>query len=171
MTAMGTGARTIQEEHAAFRSHLDAIERLADSIGDLPIEDVRAELAKVHEFMAHTLMPHAVAEGRVLFPVVREESGQPTIGVRMTQCHVQLGRLLEELEGLKAALDRGVQSSQPERDLRRVLYSVHAILSGHLAEADQDVQPLLEANLPVEQRQELFAAIERCAREVASLYE
>jgi hemerythrin-like domain-containing protein len=166
-----TGAKTTQEEHAAFRRQLDVIERLADSVGELPIERLRSELANVHEFMAHELMPHAVAEGRILFPVVREESGQPTIGIRMTQCHVQLGRLLEELEGLKAALDRGVPPAQPERDLRRVLYSVHAILQGHLAEADQDVQPLLDANLPPEQREALFAAIERCAREVADLYE
>ena len=53
----------------------------------------------------------------------------------------------------------------------RSIQGVHAILSGHLAEAERDVQPLLEANLPVGQRKAVFAAIERCAREVANLYE
>ncbi|MGZ8605515.1 MAG: hemerythrin domain-containing protein [Actinomycetota bacterium] len=169
--ATGSGARSIQEEHAGFRVRLEAIERLADSIGDLPVAELRTEIASVHEFMAHSLMPHAVAEGRVLFPLVRKETGEPTIGVRMTQCHVQLGRLLDELEGLLPALSGQHGSPPPERDLRRVLYSVHAILGSHLEEADQDVQPLLEASLPPEQRAELFEAIERCAREVESLYE
>lgn len=168
---MTFGARTTQEEHEAFRPHLEAIRRLADSIGEMPVEELRARAKEVHEFIAHTVMPHAVAEGRVLIPLVRQESGGPTIGVRMTQCHVQLGRLLDELEALVPALKGGLGAAPPERDLRRVLYSIDALLTAHLNEADEDVEPLLEAKLPAEQRGALFEAVERCAREVASLYE
>jgi iron-sulfur cluster repair protein YtfE (RIC family) len=168
---MATGPRTTHEEHAAFGPHLHRIEALADAIGELTPAELRSRLEEVDDFLAHTLMPHAVAEGRVLFPLLRAESGEPTIGVRMTQCHVQLGKLLDELEGLIPTLDRPGGRAESERQLRRVLYSIHALLTAHLAETDQDVQPLLEAALPEPERRALFEAVEACAREVADLYE
>jgi iron-sulfur cluster repair protein YtfE (RIC family) len=168
---MTPAARTIQEEHDAFRPHLEAIRRLADSVGEASVEQLRAGLREVDEFLAHTVMPHAVAEGRVLFPLVRKEGAEPTIGVRMTECHVQLGLLLDELEGLIPSVRGRSVAAVTERNLRRVLYSIHALLTAHLAEVDADLEPLLEAKLPPEEREALFEAIERCAREVASLYE
>jgi Hemerythrin HHE cation binding domain len=167
---MRSEARTIQEEHGSFRLQLETINQLADSIGDLPAEEVLPRATDVHEFLAHTVMPHAVAEGAVLFPVVRKESGELTIGVRMTQCHVQLSGLVDQLEEILISM-REDPSMRIERRLRKVLYSVQAILSAHLAEAEEEIQPLLDANLEPEERQHLFQAVERCAREVADLYE
>ncbi len=166
---MRSEARTIREEHESFRVQLETINQLADSIGDLPTEEVLPRATVVHEFLAHTVMPHAVAEGAVLFPVVRE-SGELTIGVRMTQCHVQLSGLVDQLEEILISMRKDA-SMQAERKLRKVLYSVQAILSAHLAEAEEEIQPLLDANLEPEERQHLFQAVERCAREVADLYE
>jgi hypothetical protein len=74
----------------------------------------------IHGFPAHAVMPHAVAGGMVVFPIVREGSGAPTIGVRMTRCHVQLSGLADELERQIATL-REDPSMQVERELRRVL--------------------------------------------------
>lgn len=168
---MTPAARTIQEEHEAFRPHLEAIRRLADSVGEASVAQLRAGVRDVDEFLAHTVMPHAVAEGRVLFPLVRKEGAEPTIGVRMTECHVQLGLLLDELEALIPSVQGRSLTGATERNLRRVLYSIHALLTAHLAEVDADLEPLLEAKLPPEEREALFEAIEKCAREVASLYE
>jgi hemerythrin-like domain-containing protein len=166
---MRPGARTTQQEHALIRAELEKLRELADQIEERPSEEVLARAAAVHEFLAHTVMPHAVAEGRVLMPLVRDRTGEPTIGVRMTQCHVQVGRLVDELDRQLGKLRAG--SARAERELRRILYSLHALLTAHLDEADEEVEPLLEAELPEDQRQELFDAIERCAREVADLYE
>ena len=58
-----------------------------------------------------------------------------------------------------------------ERELRRVLYSIHAVMTAHLAEVDEEIEPLLDAKLPPEEREASFAAVERCAREIADLYE
>jgi iron-sulfur cluster repair protein YtfE (RIC family) len=164
-------ARTIQEEHEAFRPQLEAILRLADAIEETPADELRAAVREVDEFLAHSVMPHAVAEGRVLIPLVRREGAEPKIGVRMTACHDQIGRLLDELEALVPTLEGSTISKGAQRDLRRILYSTHALLEGHLAEVDADLEPLLEAKLPPEQREALFEAVERCAREVARAYE
>ncbi len=166
---MRAGARTIAEEHEVIRARLEEVQRLADSIGEIGIEDLEGRADEIHGFLAHTVMPHAVAEGRVLIPVVRERTHEPTIGIRMTQCHVQVGRLVDELQQILSK--GGVSSGDGQRDLRRVLYSIHALLTAHLDETEEQVEPLLEAELPEEDRMALFEAVERCAREVASLYE
>jgi DNA-binding PadR family transcriptional regulator len=166
---MMSGAVTTHEEHEVFRAHITQLEGLADRIGEIPTDELTREATEAHEFLAHTVMPHAVAEGVVVFPLVREESGEPTIGVRMTQCHVQLSRLVDELETEIAALERGGAATQ--RAMRRTLYGIATVLTAHLAEQDEQVEPLLEANLPAEDREALFAAVERCAKEVAAQYE
>ncbi len=162
--------RTTHEEHEPFYAQLDEMKELADSIGDIPTEQALSRAVEIHEFMAHTVMPHAVAEGVVVFPIVREKSGEPTIGVRMTQCHVQLSRLVDELDGLLAGARRDPSMSF-DRELRRIIYSLHMVLAAHLAEGDEQIEPLLDANLPQKERQEMFQAVERCAKEVADLYE
>jgi hemerythrin-like domain-containing protein len=164
-----TGASTTHEEHESFRAELEEIERLADAIGETPDAELRPRVTAVHEFMAHTVLPHAVAEGVLVFPVLRVEAGEPTIGVRMTQCHVQLSRLTDELEQVLQRWD--ADTSATARDLRRILYSLHATLRGHLAEQDEQIEPLLEASLPREEREALFAAVERTAKGIADLYE
>jgi iron-sulfur cluster repair protein YtfE (RIC family) len=164
-------AATIEQEHAAFRPYLDLIKGAADEIGECTIEHTRAEVAKIHDFLAHSLMPHAVAEGQVLFPVVRRESGEAELGIRMTQCHVQLERLTDELDGMRLQLSSAEPLKRTEREIRRILYSIHTVLTAHLAEAEAEVQPLLDAKLSPDDRSELFAAIERSASELANLYE
>jgi PadR family transcriptional regulator PadR len=167
---MMTGPDTIHEEHEAFRPRLDEIEALADAIGTLPPGELYRRAADIEEFLAHTVMPHAVAEGVVVFPLIRKETGEPTIGVRMTECHVELSRLTDELDRQVDAMGRE-PSVTVERDMRKTLYGVHALLRAHLAEQDEQIEPLLEANLPKEEREALFAAVERTAKEVADQYE
>lgn len=164
-----TGPATTLEEHEAFRARLDEIRALADAVGEMSDFELRRRAREVQDFMQHTVLPHAVAEGVLVFPIVRRETGEPTIGVRMTQCHVQLSRLTDELERV---LDRhDVEHWSTERDVRRLLYGIHATLSGHLAEQDEEIEPLLEAKLPREEREALFGAVERTAAGITELYE
>jgi len=167
---MKQGARSTREEHEAFRARLAEIESLADSIGEVPIEELRPRLLAAHDFLAHEVMPHAVAEGVVVLPLIRRETGERTLGVRMTQCHVQLSKLVDELEAL---IERSQKepSRATERDLGRVLYGVTMVLSAHLAEADAEVEPLLDATLSPDERETLFAAVDKAAHELADLYE
>ncbi len=168
---MSSHARTIEEEHATLRGQLERVRAVADDVGEVTVERLREEVAAVHGFLAHTVVPHAVAEGRLLMPVIRREGGKTTVGVRMTECHIQLGRLIDELEALMPSLDTAIPGVTVERELRRVLYGAHTLLTAHLAEADAEVEPMLEARLSQSEREELFAAIERCAKEVTDLLE
>src|SRR3990172_6109389 len=116
---MTTTKQTLHDEHAEFVPYLDLIRKAADGVGEFPPGAMRAMLDEIHEFLSHKLIPHAVAEGRVLYPVVRQVSGTPEVTVRMNRCHVELGRFADEVARLRGSLGT---SPRQEQELRRVLY-------------------------------------------------
>jgi hypothetical protein len=84
---MTPGARTVREEHQGFQLQVDAILHVADSVGVVPVEVLLEKTGEIHEFLAHSLMPHA-AEDLILFPALREVR---TRADRDGRCHRRLG--------------------------------------------------------------------------------
>jgi iron-sulfur cluster repair protein YtfE (RIC family) len=74
---MSMTVQTVREEHDQFVPYLESVRAIADSIGTISEESVLAHSSEIHEFLAHRLLPHAVAEGTLLFPMVRELTGGP----------------------------------------------------------------------------------------------
>ena len=168
---MNENVMSVQDEHRAFQPYLEEMDVIAGSIDTIPVEELSQRLARLHEFLAHELMPHAVAEGRILSPIVSDEQGDSSLTRRMTLCHAQMARLIDELDALRHELKREGMNQTLERGIQRVLYGIHALLSAHLLEADVELEPLLEARLSPEGREALFAQIDRYAKEVRELYE
>ena len=85
-------------------------------------------------------------------------------------CHAQMARLIDEFDGLRHEIVDGRIDPSVEGGLQRVLYGIHALLSAHLLEADDELEPLLEARLTPEERELVFERVDRYAREVRELY-
>lgn len=168
---MNEKTMTVQEEHRAFRPYLEEMDVLARSMGWIPAQELATRLARLHEFLAHELMPHAVAEGRILSPLVSDEQGAPTLARRMTLCHAQMARLIDELDRLRQGVLGGRMDASLVTGLQRVLYGIHALLSAHLLEAEDELEPLLEARLTPHEREVLFERVDRYAQEMRDLYE
>ena len=168
---MNEKSMTVQDEHRAFRPYLEEMEVLARSIDSIPVQELKDRLARLHEFLAHELMPHAVAEGRILSPLMSDEQGAPSLARRMTVCHAQMAKLIDEFDELRHEIVNGRMDASVATGLQRVLYGIHALLSSHLLEADDELEPLLEARLTPEERELLFERVDRYAREVRELYE
>ncbi len=164
-------ALTVQDEHRAFQTYLEEMDVLARSIDSIPVPELTDRLARLHEFLAHELMPHAVAEGRILSPLVSDDRGAPSLARRMAVCHAQMARLIDEFDGLRHEIVDGRIDPSVASGLQRVLYGIHALLSAHLLEADDELEPLLEARLTPEERELVFERVDRYAREVRELYE
>jgi hypothetical protein len=168
---MGPTVESVKEEHEQFLPYLDEIRKTADLIGRASIKSPLGRIGEIHEFLAHRLIPHAAAEGRLMLPLVRKLAGGTETAVGMNQCHVQLGRLTDELE---AALERSRHTGmrlELETDLRRILYGIHALLEAHLAQAEDVFTAAIEQGRAPGERAELFEAVERSAQEVADQYE
>ncbi|HLB62236.1 MAG TPA: hemerythrin domain-containing protein [Actinomycetota bacterium] len=165
---MTTTKQTLHDEHAEFVPYLDLIRKAADGVGEFPPGAMRAMLDEIHEFLSHKLIPHAVAEGRVLYPVVRQVSGTPEVTVRMNRCHVELGRFADEVARLRGSLGT---SPRQEQELRRVLYGLHTVVRVHFEEEEDLYSSTVESTIPPETARKILGSMEQAARELRELYE
>ncbi len=162
---------TVEQEHEQFLPHLEDIREVADSIGRASVTSLLRRIRDVHDFLAHRLMPHAVAEGRLMLPLVKELAGGREIAVEMNRCHAQLGRLTDQLESSMERATREGMDDEVEAELRRILYGIHAVLSAHLAQAQEVFTAAIGPDRTPAERAEMFEAVERSAKEVSDLYE
>jgi iron-sulfur cluster repair protein YtfE (RIC family) len=157
---MDTLTQPLREEHKELIPHIENILRVADSISDLPLEQVQDGVEEVYEFLAYHLLPHAQAEEAALYPAVQQALGSPHATRTMSHDHIEVGRYIEEL----ASLRRGI-SPRLFKPLRRVLYGVYALVKVHFAKEEEVYLPILEERLSIEQAKELFEAMEKAAGE------
>ena len=162
---------SVKQEHEQFEPYLEEIRSVADSIGRTSTKSLLGRIGEIHEFLAHRLIPHAVAEGRLMLPLVRKLNGGPEAAAGMNQCHVQLGRLTDELESAMERSRKDGMDAEMESELRRILYGLHALLTTHFAQAEDVFTAAIEKGRTPSERAELFESVERSAEEVSDQYE
>ena len=145
--AMGESERT-REEHRQLLPGVEGLRRTADRLEGMSPEALRAELVEARRFLLDELLPHDEREDAEVYPLVAARIGGDDPTAPMERMHLEirhhallLGRMLDELPPGEVAGD-------DLRDLRRVLYGLHAILRLHFAQEEQQYLPLLEAATP-----------------------
>lgn len=161
---MNTLTQPLREEHKELYLHVEEILRVAEKIGEKPVEEIRNGVDAVFEFLAYHLKPHAEAEDAALYPVVQKVLGSPDATKTMSRDHVEVGRYIEQLESLKAGLTLEGLTNQQIKDLRRVLYGVYALVRVHFAKEEEVYLPILDQRLTPQSAQEMFEAMEQAAK-------
>jgi iron-sulfur cluster repair protein YtfE (RIC family) len=146
----------LREEHRELLPHIEAFRTTADSIGEAPAEDVRRRVQEAQDFLTGHLIPHAIAEDRVMYPAVEQAMGAPGATATMSRDHVEVLTLARELRSLGAEDTKG---------LRRVLYGLYALVSVHFAKEEEIYVPVLDEKLSVEEAAGLFSRMEEAAGE------
>lgn len=154
----------LREEHDRLVPDIVGIRMVADLVGEVSLPALRIALGDVYEFLTNRLIPHAMAEDRVLYPAIGRIIGAPEAMASMRWEHVEVARLAEELEAIRMELDGPVITSLQERALRRVLYGLYALLRAHLAQEEDVYLPILETGLSQEEAREMFEAMHDGAR-------
>jgi hemerythrin-like domain-containing protein len=162
---MVTLTHSLREEHKELMPHIEMLRTVADAIGTMPIDTLRQRVYEVYMFLEHHLLPHAQAEEWALYPRVGTLMGASGATATMSRDHVEIGRLTEELASLRMQLSEKSVSGSQEKALRRVLYSLYAIVRLHFAKEEEIYLPLLDARLTPSEAQELFEAMETAAKE------
>lgn len=139
----------IRRDHAEFGEHVDFLRFAAREVPRLSGEEREALVGRVLDFCQGTLVPHAEAEERVLYPQVAKLLGGPEATAPMIEDH----ELIREYAASLAATDRG----DVER-LQELLYGLHALVSGHFRKEEQLYFPLLDERPGPEVRRALEAA-------------
>ena len=124
------------EEHRRLRPELDRIRAVADEIGSVPPAEALRDVRSVHQFLVEELEPHEQAEEAELYPVLARVLGGTDPTGTMSRAHVEIAHLIRRLGGLLADID-DEPDDQDQRELRRVLYGLHAVLRLHFAQEDE----------------------------------
>ena len=147
----------LRDEHRELLPSVEALRTTADTIGAVPVPELRRKVAEAHEFLAHHLLPHAGVEEAALYPTVEQVMGCPDATATMRRDHVEIERLTHDLATIHTELsDRDELPDEALGELRRVVYGLYALVTVHFAKEEEVYIPLLEAGLNEQQATELF---------------
>ena len=159
------------EKHGEFVPLIAAIEMVEESVGEAKPAALRVSTAGLHESLAHGLLPHAVGEGRTVFPVLRRVTGADEATATMNRDHKEIGRLTDELERVRGEIAASGFDVAHERRLGELLHSLRQVIERHFEEEQEACFSILKTELGPDEARDLFEAMERATGEIRSLYE
>ncbi len=132
------------EGHRELLPVIDRVRQVADRLDDLPAAEARLELDELRRLLAERLLPHEAADDADLYPLVARVIGGADPTAPMSRAHVEIRRLAGMLSRLVEELPDGGPAPADLRDLRRVLYGLHAVLRLHFAQEEESYLSLFE---------------------------
>jgi iron-sulfur cluster repair protein YtfE (RIC family) len=126
-----SAGREVLVQHAAMERDTVSLRRLADELGRMPRAIARSRLEEVRRFLRDELLPHEQEEERHLYPVVARYIGGPESVAVARREHAEVAHLARVFSGMIDALDPDGPEDEELIGLRRVLYSMYAVLSLH----------------------------------------
>lgn len=132
------------EHREVLAPRIDALRRVADSVGTAPVAEVRNGVEEAYAFLVQDLIPHAEWEDAVLYPAVGRALGAPEATATMSREHEDIRDLAEELENVKGDLRGETLGEGLTCSLRRILYGLHTLVKSHLAKEEEIYLPILE---------------------------
>lgn len=158
--------KSLSDKHVRFVPLIAAIDRMEGELEEGQPVLLRAEAGVVHETLAHELLPHAVGEGRALFPVLRRVTGSTEITGEMLEAHRRIARLTDELDIVRHELiETGAGSEQAER-MQRLLQELKTTVERHFEQEERSCFEVLQRELPAEEARALCEALEKATRDV-----
>src|SRR5215469_3285447 len=130
--------------HLELLPVIDRIRQVADRLDTVPPPAARRELAGLCRMLEERLLPHEAADDAALYPLVAKAIGGADPVAPMNREHVEIRRLADMLARLVEDLPEAGPAAADLRDLRRVLYGLHAILRMHFAQEDESYLSLFE---------------------------
>jgi hemerythrin-like domain-containing protein len=141
----------IRVEHQELLPKIEELRQTGDAIGNVPDSKLHELIDGNIHFLRHHLVPHAVAEDKVMYPAVAAIMGAPQATATMSHDHTAVVALTERLEELHDSTDYNA--------LRDVLYGLYNLVKVHFDKEEAIYLPLLDDNLTDHQATELFAAM------------
>lgn len=127
---------SLRSEHDSVRQHLEHARQIADSVGDVSLEDLNHSLDHATHTIAHQFLPHAQHEETLLYAVLPKAPGAPSLGAFFHRDHVEFAELVDELRAVRANV-REPLDANVARELRRILYGMYAIMKLHFAAEEE----------------------------------
>lgn len=148
---LGDGMDQLREEHELLKREMMELYGMAKVVGQ--DEDVLNWSVSLNHLRGKTIRfmekmdAHSLWEDQVLFPMVRDYSGQELEQLNVLEeehklAHSHIMRFLELLEGAAAPV-----SSVKAKEAAACLLEAYAVLSGHFHKEEENLFPLAEQML------------------------
>lgn len=155
----------LREEHLQLLPRIHALGDVAGLVGDAPDVQVRSAIEDAYTFLAFELLPHALAEEAALYPAVEAAMEAPGATDTMRREHLEIRRLIDDLGSVRDSLSWSLSDRSNERELRRILYGLLALVRGHFAKEEELYLEILDARLDDAAAGDLFERLEAAARQ------
>jgi iron-sulfur cluster repair protein YtfE (RIC family) len=126
---------TFREEHEHLMAHVAHLAAAAAEVPELSIEERTQLVGRILSFLRDTLLPHAEAEERTLYPALATLYGHPDATATMSFDHQAIGERIVALE---------TTAPEDTARLQQLLYGLHALISVHFRKEEEVYLPLLE---------------------------
>lgn len=132
---MAASTQSFREEHEHLLEHVEHIRQAAIELPGLDDAGRVQLLGRIQAFLHDTLVPHAEAEERVLYPAVGELLGHPEATAPMVHDHIAIK---EHAAALHETPTGDVQR------LQELLYGLYALVVEHFRKEEELYLPLIE---------------------------
>jgi heavy metal translocating P-type ATPase len=141
----GEVARRFAAEHETLRPELNRIREVADALGVAPAAAI-ASAQSLYRFLVEDLLPHETAEDRELYPVVDRVLGGQEPTATMSRSHAEISRLIRRIGRVLDDLHVNRPDPVEIEELRRLLYSLYAIVELHFDQEDEGYFSLFDSS-------------------------
>jgi heavy metal translocating P-type ATPase len=130
-------ARALDKTHQSLRPRVSELAELAVRLDTLPPAEARAQLQRTVQMLEEELLPHENHEQQTVYPILESLLvGENPTGP-LIHTHGEIRRLSRLFARRVAQLPPAGPSPEDLRDMHRLLYGLHAILSLHFAQEDE----------------------------------
>lgn len=135
-------AQRLALSHRALRPKVGELAALAMQLDELSAGEARLRLEQMQQMLETELLPHEEDEQRTAYPLIEKLLSRENPTGPLIQTHYEIRRLSRLYGRLVKQLPPSGPVKEDRRDIRRVLYGLHAILTLHFAQED-DLYSLL----------------------------
>ena len=162
---MASITQPLRDEHKELYPQVEMLRLAGDAVNESLTSSAHTKIEEAYRFLTLQLLPHAQAEEKALYPMVQKVMGAPQATATMSRDHIEVERLTEELASLRVHRSLLTITTIQAQAMRRVLYSLYALVKVHFAKEEEIYLPLLDAKLSTEEAHEMFERMEAAARE------
>ncbi len=130
-------AQGLASSHRSLRPRVGELAALAVQLESLPGAQARVRLEAVRDMLEQELLPHETEEQLTAYPLIEKLLKEENPTGPLIQTHNEIRRLSRLFGRLVEHLPPDGPAPEERRDLRRLLYGLHAILTLHFAQEDE----------------------------------
>jgi hypothetical protein len=141
----------LHAEHRRLSPALERLRNVADQLDTLTSPQLRDALADVHRFLITDLLEHERLDEEDIYPTIAAQlSGEDPLGA-LSRTHQEIFHLARLLTLLIGELPEAGPEPHDLPDIRRLLYSLHAVLRLHFAQEEELYQSVSEHDVATAQ--------------------